>query len=277
MRVRLSSLVCVSLLIFCGVAAALRAADTIPAAPTRYFNDYALAVKPETADALNKRLEDFEKQSSNQLLVAIFPRLETETSIEDYTHRIFSAWRPGQQGRNNGAVLFVFLQNKKLRIEVGTGLEGALPDARCKQIISDVIAPRFRAGDYDGGLAAGVDAMIASVKGEYQGGGTTAYQKKNAGNAKGGGLPVGVIFLLLIGFFLFVSFLSRRRQAGMARGGTFTGGGFSPIFLPMGGGGFGGFGGGGGSSGGGGGGDGGGFFSSGGGDSGGGGGASGDW
>jgi len=257
----------------------LRAADVIPPPPTRYFNDYALTVKPETADALNRQLEDFEKQTGTQLLVAIFPKLQTETDLADYTHRMFAVWRPGQEGKNNGAVLFVFVQDHKMRIETGRGLEGALPDARCRQIIGDVIAPKFRAGDYDGGLQEGVAAMIAAVQGEdYKGTGRTAYQQQHPGGQRstGGGIPAGFLVLIFLAIFLFVIFVNRRQSG--PRGGMYSGGGFSPIFLPFGGGG-----GGGGSWSSGGGSsssssdDGGGFFSSGGGDSGGGGGASGDW
>ncbi len=224
------------LLALCGIIPGLRAAEIIPSAPARYFNDYALAVKPETAEALNRQLEDFEKTNGSQILVAIFPKMQSDAPIEDYTLRVARAWKVGGQVKNNGTVLFVFVQDRKMFVQVGYGLEGRLTDALSKDITADVIRPRFAAGDFDGGLTAGVGALIAAVKGEYQGSGRTVYQKSHSGGAQGGGFPVGLIFLLLIGFFLFISFLSRRQQAQRPRGGTFTGGGFSPIFLPTGGG-----------------------------------------
>ena len=256
-----------SLIVLCAfaVAGVSRAAEVIPSKPTRYFNDYALTVKPETADRLNGELENLEKQSSNQILVCIYPKMQTDSDVSDYCQRIFRSWGVGQKGQNNGAVLFVFLDNHKIWIQTGYGLEGALPDATCQQIIANDITPRFKAGDYDGGLTAGVAAMIQATKGEYKGTGQTDYQKQHpGGKSTGGGLGFGTIFFLLILFFIIFSSFRRGGGAGMMAGPIIFGGG----------GGFGsGFGGGGG---GGGGGDGGGFFSSGGGDSGGG-GAGGSW
>lgn len=255
--------------VFFIAAATLQAAETIPAKPTRYFNDYALTVKPETAEKLNRELEDLEKQTSNQILAVIYPRMLSDSSVEDYCQRVYRAWKPGQADKNNGAILFVFVENHKIHIQTGYGLEGALPDATCKQIISDEMGPRFKANDFDGGMTAGVESMIKATKGEYKGTGTTKYAREHQGSSGGsGGLSLGtILFLLFIGYTLFSAFRHRRGGA------MYTGGG--PIFFPTSFGG--GFGGGGGSGGGGGGSsDGGGFFSSGGGDSGGG-GASGDW
>ncbi len=248
----------------------LRAAETLPAVPTRYFNDYAHVVSPGTVDRLNTELETLEKESSNQILVAIYPKMETESSIEDYCHRIFATWHVGQKGKNNGAVLFIFAQDHKMRIETNTGLEGALPDATCEDIIEDQIAPHFKQGDYDGGATAGVESMIQATKGEYKGSGhTVAEQNQPQDQGNGGGFHVsGFVIALIIIFFILSSF--RRR------GTMFTGVG--PVFFGgFGGGGFGGGGGGGGFGGGDSGGGGGGGFMSGGGGGGGGGGASGGW
>ena len=257
-----------TLLLLCAFAMAglARSAEVMPAKPTRYFNDYATVVKPETAEKLNTELVNLEKDSSNQILVCIYPKMQTDSDVSDYCQRIFRSWQVGQKGKNNGAVLFIFLDSHKIWIQTGYGLEGALPDATCQQIIANDITPRFKAGDYDGGVTAGVNAMIAATKGEYKGTGQTDYQKQHAGG--GGGLSAGtIIFLIILAIIIFSSF----RRGG---GGTMFGG-MGPILM---GGGFGGgFGGGGfgGGFGGGGGGDSGGF-SSGGGDSGGG-GAGGSW
>ena len=262
-----------ALLVFATASRGLRAEEVIPAKPTRYFNDYALTVKPETADRLNQELEDLEKQTSNQILVAIYPTMQTDSSVDDYCLRIFRAWQVGDKDKNNGAVLFVFLDQHKTWIQTGSGIQGGLTDARCKDITADIIAPRFKAGDFDGGLTAGVEAMIAASKGEQQGDGQTQYQKQHAGdNAAGGGIGFGTI-LFLIFLFFFIS----RAFRGRGGGAMYTGGG--PVFFPIGGfGGGGGFGGdsGGGGSFSGGSSDGGGSFSSGGGDTNGG-GAGSDW
>src|SRR5271170_4400935 len=144
------------------------AAEVIPPAPSQYFNDYAQVVSPATAADLNGQLEQFERDTSSQILVVVYPRMESDSSIEDYTVRVAQSWGVGQKGRNNGAVLFVFVQDHKMYIQVGDGLEGALPDALAKQIIENEIKPHFRDGDFDGGLRAGVVAILAATKGEYK-------------------------------------------------------------------------------------------------------------
>ncbi len=264
-----------TLLVLCAFAMAAggHAAEVIPSKPTRYFNDYALTVRQDTADQLNQKLVDYEKESSNQILVCIYPKMQTESDIADYCQRTARSWGVGQTGKRNGAILFVFLQDHKTRIEVGYGLEGVLPDATCQQILANEVKPRFKANDYDGGLSAGVDAIIKATKGEYKGDGQTDYQRTHQGSASGGGLSIGTIFFLIVLFFIVVSAFRRRGGGsgfggGMAGpiifGGGLSGGGFGS----GGGGGFGGGGGGGSSDSG--------SFSSGGGDFGGG-GASGDW
>ncbi len=162
---------CVILLLTFGFR--LFADEVIPPPPAAYFNDYAGVVSAGTAAQLNQTLENFERQSSDQIVVAIFPKMQSDSSIDDYAVRVFRSWQVGQKDKNNGAVLFVFVQDHKMFIEVGYGLEGVLPDALCKRIIDEEITPRFRAGDFDGGLTAGVQAMLAATKGEYKGTGTT--------------------------------------------------------------------------------------------------------
>ncbi len=151
----------------------LLADEVIPPPPAAYFNDYANVVSAGTAARLNQTLEDFERQSSEQIVVAVFPKMQSDSSIEDYTVRVARFWQVGQKDKNNGAVLFVFVQDHKMFLETGYGLEGVLPDALCKRIIDEQIAPRFKAGDFDGGLTAGVQAILAATRGEYKGNGTT--------------------------------------------------------------------------------------------------------
>jgi len=161
---RLSSILIV-VLIFCGAA---RAAEVIPPKPARHFNDYAGVISAGNVQALDQKLEQFEAQTSNQVLVVIYPKMQTVSSIEDYTIRIAQKWGVGRKQRNNGVVLFVFITDHKIYMSVGYGLEGALPDALAKRIIDEQIAPRFKANDYDGGARAGVDSIIAATKGEYK-------------------------------------------------------------------------------------------------------------
>ena len=188
----------------------LFAQEVIPPAPTAYFNDYAHVVSAGTAAQLNKTLEDFERQSSDQIVVAVFPKMQSDSSVEDYTVRVARSWQAGLKDKNNGAVLFVFVQDHKLFLQTGYGLEGVLPDALCKRIIDEQISPRFKAGDFDGGLTAGVQAIISAVKGEYKGTGTTVAEQLQRLKQI---LPV--IFVIAIFVLIFIVFL---------RGGNFRGG-----------------------------------------------------
>jgi uncharacterized protein len=220
------------------------AAEVIPPAPDHYFNDYAHVVNATIADQLNMQLDGFERSTGNQVLVAVYPKMQSDSSIDDYTLRVARSWKAGQKGTNNGVVLFVFVEDKKMFIQVGYGLEGVLPDAICKQITEYEIKPRFRTGDYAGGLTAGVNAIMAATRHEYKGTGTTVYSQKSHG---GGSIFPFVFPLLVVALVLLSIFRSRnsgRHGWVMGSGGW---GGFS------GGGGWGGGGGGGGFSGGGGG------------------------
>lgn len=206
------------------------------------------------AGRIERKLKEFDDQTSSQVVVAIFPELPSP-SLEDFTARTAESWKVGRKELDNGVVLFVFVNDRKMRLEVGYGLEGALPDITARQIVDEVIAPRFRAGRFGEGIEAGVDAVMAATRGEY-----TAPPKKPP--ADSGPLPL----LLPLGFIAMIWVLSRimnrplgpisrqrRRRGGFwyigpggfGGGGGWGGGGF-------GGGGGGGFGGGGGSFGGGG-------------------------
>jgi uncharacterized protein len=245
--------------------ARLPAAERIPPAPTRYFNDYAGVVSRPVADRLNAQLEQYERASSNQLLVAIYPKMESDSSVEDYTVRVAQAWKAGQAGKNNGAVLFSFMQERQLYLQVGYGLEPVLPDATAKRIIEREIVPRFRAGDIDGGMTAAVNAMIAATKGEYQGTGRTAAerpQRRAAPSPSKVIFTVAVIFIIVLFIIVMILravsravrnplvLLNPGRRSALPRNIWWTGGGGGSSW--GGGGGGGGFSGGGGSFGGGG-------------------------
>ncbi len=216
------------------------AAEVIPPPPRNHLNDYAGIVRRDTVTQLNAELAQFERDTSNQIVVAIFPRMQSASSVEDYTVRVAQSWAVGQRDRRNGAVLFVFQETRDVRIVTGYGLEGALPDALAKQIIENEIIPRFRAGDFDGGVTAGVRAMVAATRGEYRGTGRTVATGAQGRGGGFGSLP----FLIMFFVILALMFRGSRRNAVYGRRGrrVMWGGG------PWGGG----WGGGGGSSGGGG-------------------------
>ena len=187
------------------------AAEVIPPKPAKYFNDYAAVVSPAAAAQLNSQLEQFERDSYNQIVVAVYPKMQSDSSVEDYCVRVFNAWHVGQKDKNNGAVLFVFVQDHKMFLSTGYGLEGALPDATCKDIIEDVIKPRFKANDFDGGFAAGVNAIIAATKGEYHGTGRTVAERgRNSGNQPG--IAAFIFFIFL--FVVLAMVVSRSKNSG---------------------------------------------------------------
>jgi len=229
----------------------LNAAEVIPPKPIGYFNDYAGVVSREAAQRFNEQLAQFERETSDQVVVAVFPKMQSDSDIADYTQRVAQAWGVGQKERRNGVVLFVFIQDRKMFIQVGYGLEGALPDATAFDITERHIKPLFRSGNYEAGLATGIDLICKAIRGEYTGSGkTVAEQHRGSGGL--GLLPFIIFVIVLIGISRMM-----RRLGGYG----YSSGRSGPVFLPMGGGGgwssgggggFGGFSGGGGSFGGGG-------------------------
>jgi uncharacterized protein len=215
--------------------------EVIPPSPQQYFNDYANVVSSATASQLNQMLDNFERQTSEQILVAIFPTMQSDSSIEDYTVRVARAWKVGQKDQNNGAVLFVFVQDHKMFLQVGYGLEAVLPDALCKRIIDEQISPRFKAGDFDGGLTAGVQSILAATKGEYKGTGATVADSRSLHGSVPSIFKIVfiVVFVIIIfsargsGMFLPWLLLSGSGSdrgwggGGFSGGGGFGGGGFS--------------------------------------------------
>ena len=187
------------------------ASGALPPKPEHYVEDKAGILSPAAKAALNSKLEQFERDSSDQVLVATFPDVPADYQMEDFTQRTAEAWGVGQKKNNNGAVLFLFPGSHKIRIEVGYGLEGAIPDAVAKRIIQSEIVPAFRAGDFDGGVTRGVNAILAAAKGEYQGTGQTNADKYIGIPATG--IPVFLIFFFLVLFLIIVSNIARNSGA----------------------------------------------------------------
>lgn len=180
----------------------LAAAESLPEPPAHYFNDYAGFVSQEAAQRLDQKLEDFDKQTSTQIVVAIFPELPS-ASLEDFTIRTAQAWRVGRAKLDNGAILFVFVKDRQLRWEVGYGLEGALPDATAKRIIEDVIVPAFHEGHPDTGLEAGIDAAMAATRGEYRP--IQPAKRRSEGSS-------AVVFFVFLALFIVLSRLQNRSR-----------------------------------------------------------------
>ncbi|MEO6782434.1 MAG: YgcG family protein, partial [Bradyrhizobium sp.] len=115
--------------------------------------------------ALTRKLKDFEARKGSQIAVLIVPTTAPE-AIEQYSIRVAEAWKIGRRKVDDGVILLVAKDDHKLRIETGYGLEGALTDVAARRIIDEIITPKFRTGDFAGGISAGVDRIIAVVNGE---------------------------------------------------------------------------------------------------------------
>jgi uncharacterized protein len=155
----------------------LVAAGVLLAGPLAYGEDVAVPpLKAHVTDltgtlsapqiqTLESRLSDFERGKGSQIAVLMLPSTEPET-IEQYSIRVAEAWKIGRARVDDGVILVVAKNDRNLRVEVGRGLEGAIPDAVAKRVVSDVITPHFRSGDFYGGIAAGTDALMKLIEGE---------------------------------------------------------------------------------------------------------------
>ena len=187
------------------------AEEPLPPAPAAYFNDYAGVVPAAEAARLDAKLGQFAKETSTQVVVAVFDHLPSP-SLEDFTVRTAESWRVGRKDWDNGAVLFVFVQDRKLRIETGYGLEGALPDALARRILDEQVVPRFRQGDWTGGLEAGIDGILAATRGEY---------KAPPDERRPRGLPLPTL-LIPIFFVVLLLWLARQGALHMPSGRTYS-------------------------------------------------------
>ena len=227
-RVRYPGVSLLAAIAIFGLTGLVFAAEVIPPKPDRYFNDYAHVVSADAALRFNEQLAQFERDTSNQVIVAIFPKMETDSDIADYTRRIAKVWDIGQKETRNGAALFVFIQDRKMFIQTAHGVEGALPDITAFDITEYHIKPHFKSGDYESGLAEGIDLMLKAIRGEYKGSGKTVRESRQQRNAPLGFLP----FLIFIIVLLILARMGRRR------GYAYTSRGGRPIFFPVSGGGW---------------------------------------
>lgn len=216
----------------------------VPALSAR-VNDYASMLSPQAKSDIEAKLQEFERQESTQIVILTVPSLKGDP-MEDFSIRVAETWKIGRKGTDNGLLLIVSRDDRKVRIEVGYGLEGRLTDLLAGRIVQNEIVPAFKAGRFDEGFTKGVAAMIDAVRGEYKG--SSAAEK----NGDAPSIPL-LLLILLIFFFYWISQV-RRGHGGGGFMGPGAPGGWYPGGFGGGGGGFdsGGFSGGGGGFGGGG-------------------------
>ena len=173
-----------------------------------YVNDYAGMISPSAKSKIEEGLRAFEQSDSTQIVILTVPSLEGE-NIEEFSIRVAEVWKIGQQQRDNGILLIVSKQERKVRIEVGRGLEGKLTDLMAGRIIDQVIKPRFKQGDFDGGFITGTSALVDATRGEFKAGQGPVQRRQK-------GFPPFLTFLLFFGIFVLILGTLSRILGGIA-------------------------------------------------------------
>jgi len=161
-----------------------------------YVNDYAGMIHSSTKSKLEEALRGFEQSDSTQIVILTIPTLEGE-NIEEFGIKVAERWKIGYQGKDNGVLFIVSKQERKIRIEVGRGLEGKLTDLMAGRIIDQVIKPKFKQSDFDGGFIAGVSALISAARGEFKAGPRPVQRRQKS-------FPPFLTFLLFLGIFILI-------------------------------------------------------------------------
>jgi uncharacterized protein len=188
-------------------------AQEIPAKPNKLVNDYTGTLTPAQVQQLENKLVSFDDSTSTQIAIAILKSVG-DYDINEYAVELARNWGVGSAGKNNGIIILVALGDRKISIQTGYGLEGALPDVYAKRIIENEIKPYFKTGDYYSGLDAGTTAIIKYTKGEYKNDSPKGKSGKGAG---AGAMAILVIIIVLVIFFL-------KRGGGGGGGGQVIGG-----------------------------------------------------
>ena len=160
-----------------------------------HVNDYGSMLSPVASAALEAKLTAFEDSDSTQVVILTVPSLEGD-DLEGYCIKVAEKWKIGQAKKDNGVILFASRGDKRMRIEVGRGLEGSLTDLISGRIINNIMRPKFKEGDFDGGLTAGIDAIVQVCRGEF----------KNDGKGEEQDSPLSsyVVFLFIALYFAIV-------------------------------------------------------------------------
>lgn len=189
------------------LAPSLLSAQSVPFLSGR-VNDYAEVLSIQTRNDLEAMLKEHESTTSNQIVVLTIQSLEGAV-LEEYSLKVAETWKLGQKGKDNGVLLLISKDDRKLRIEVGYGLEGTLTDATCNSIIRNEIVPHFKDGDYNAGVSAGVRAIIEAIKGSYVAEESGGSDGGNGGMDLAGTLFFIGVFLLVVGTHSVIAILNK--------------------------------------------------------------------
>lgn len=190
-----------------------------PPNPPRLLVDKAGLLIPEQAEILEQKLVAFDDSTSNQISVVIIPTLNGYP-LDDYANKLFRSWGIGGKKNNNGVLLLIAAQDRKVRIEVGYGLEGAITDVQSKSIIENDLAPNFQKGNYYRGIDQAINSLEKAAVGEYK-------LPRAKSDDSGGG---AIVFFIILAIVIFIIIGANRGGGG---GGVASHGGWSNILLPM--------------------------------------------
>ncbi|MBI5102294.1 MAG: TPM domain-containing protein [Nitrospirae bacterium] len=180
---------------------------------TGYVNDYAHMISPPARARIESTLRAFEQTDSTQIIILTVPSLEGEV-IEEFSIKVAEAWKIGQKGKDNGIIFTVSKNDKKMRIEVGRGLEGKLTDLTAGRIINLMVKPKFRGGDFDGGFQAAVASLIDATRGEFK----AEDAKRRSGSGPSYGSPSRFLTFLIFALIGLGVLGSISKPLGMAAG-----------------------------------------------------------
>jgi uncharacterized protein len=221
-----------SVLVWAGL---IHGAETpIPEAPTQWVTDNANFLSAGTIQSLNARLAEYQRTTGHQLIVFIAPTTG-DAPIDDWAVRAFAKWKIGRKGLDDGLALFIMPQDRKMRIEVGYGLEPVVPDAIASRVINEVIAPRLQAGQNDQAVTAAVDSLIGTIGGQSDALPPSETRPPPAPISPFRLILYGIAGVLVLGFlvthpglaFFFLSSILSGGGGGYGGGGYGGGGGFS--------------------------------------------------
>jgi uncharacterized protein len=203
----------------------------VPPAPAHWVEDHAGLISPATRAALDARLAGYERATGHQVVVWI-GRTLGGAPLDDWAVRSFAAWKLGRKGIDDGVAMFLLADDRKIDIEVGYGLEDRIPDAVASRIIREVMAPRLAAGDRDGAVTGGADAVLAAIEGRPWTGAPAASQGEPPSTVSlvFGGLAALAVLILLVthprlALALLWAIFAGGRRGGGGGGGGFGGGG----------------------------------------------------
>jgi len=195
----LRTLIAVCFLCFSGLLGA-QELQSIPKLSARVI-DQTATLSADQRNRLELKLADFERKKGSQIVVLVVPTVKPE-SVTEYALRVVESWKLGRKGVDDGVLLLIAKQDRKLRIEVGYGLEGALNDATAKRIISETISPRFKQGDFYTGINVGLDAIIGVIGGEDLLAPRPASSAPDTGFSMDTLLPIGFVLVFVVGGIL---------------------------------------------------------------------------